>query len=220
MNDLEIAVRQILREEIRSALDEILPRLTSLRATMQPERGSELLISAREAAKRLALSQSTLFKLTKSGQLPCVRVGMSKRYSVDALKKWIVESTTESAASSDLGPPKTASSYATKRGHRSRRVKLSTPAGTTAKQPHPNLMDHDATEENVSVQRETRPFSLLLAEIGVDRSDLPPIKNSDLSRIAEVDTPTLHGWQYRRRPLPEAAIEKLRAHFLKYRKPE
>jgi hypothetical protein len=57
-----------------------------------------------------------------------------------------------------------------------------------------------------------------LSEIGVDHDDLPVITNGNLMRIAEVDIPTLHGWKYLHRPLPEAAEEKLRAHFRQYRK--
>jgi len=47
------------------------------------------LLSARDAAKRLSISQRTLFTLTSTGRIPCVRIGRLVRYSVDTLKKWI-----------------------------------------------------------------------------------------------------------------------------------
>jgi len=69
---------------------------------------------------------------------------------------------------------------------------------------------------------ETRvsPFDLLLEEIGVDRKDLPPLTNGDLMRIAGVDTPALHGWQWHNRQLPDEALERLRHHFIQYRRDE
>ncbi len=39
-------------------------------------------------------------------------------------------------------------------------------------------------------------------------------------RIAEVDTPVLHGWMYLNRELPVEALQKLRDHFASYRSSE
>lgn len=56
----------------------------------QGQRDSEpLLLTPREAAQRLAISESSLYRLTSSGQVPCVRVGRLVRYSVETLRKWI-----------------------------------------------------------------------------------------------------------------------------------
>ena len=46
------------------------------------------------------------------------------------------------------------------------------------------------------------------------------LTNGDLMRIAEVDTPVLHGWMYLNRELPEEALQKLRDHFVSYRSSE
>jgi excisionase family DNA binding protein len=52
-----------------------------------------LLISARDAAMLLNISERTLATYTKSGVLPVVRIGHSVRYSVEALRKWIEQAT-------------------------------------------------------------------------------------------------------------------------------
>jgi excisionase family DNA binding protein len=53
------------------------------------QQAAKLLLTAREAAKSLSVCERTLYELTRSGQIPVVRIGRSVRYSVDDLKKWI-----------------------------------------------------------------------------------------------------------------------------------
>lgn len=48
-----------------------------------------LLLTAREAAKALAVSERTLFNLTKAGRLPAVRIGTSVRYRPADLQSFI-----------------------------------------------------------------------------------------------------------------------------------
>lgn len=48
-----------------------------------------LLVDAREAARMLSISTRTLWSLTDCGEIPCVRIGRSVRYSVEALRGWI-----------------------------------------------------------------------------------------------------------------------------------
>jgi excisionase family DNA binding protein len=55
---------------------------------MQP-----LLLNARDAAEALAVSERTLFTLTKAQKVPCVRLGRSVRYSVKDLEDWIAGQT-------------------------------------------------------------------------------------------------------------------------------
>ena len=66
-----------------------------------------------------------------------------------------------------------------------------------------------------TIQSEERisPLFILLSELGIDRSGLPPITNGELMRIAEVDSASMHGWLYLNRPLPEEAMCRLRNHF-------
>ena len=54
-----------------------------------------MLLTARQAAKVLSISERTLFSVTKSGELPAVRIGRSVRYSVDALREYIRRSSEE-----------------------------------------------------------------------------------------------------------------------------
>jgi excisionase family DNA binding protein len=51
----------------------------------------KLLITAREAAAALAVSERTLWALTQHGEVPVVRIGRSVRYSTVALAQWIEE---------------------------------------------------------------------------------------------------------------------------------
>jgi len=69
-----------------------------------------------------------------------------------------------------------------------------------------------------AVQADQRPgpFEVLLREIGIDRDSLPPLTNGELMRIAEVDTPTMHGWMYLNRSFPEEVRKKLQVHFSNY----
>lgn len=50
---------------------------------------NELLIDAKEAAKRLKISSRSLWSLTNQRQIPAVRIGRSVRYPVDGLRDWI-----------------------------------------------------------------------------------------------------------------------------------
>ncbi len=48
-----------------------------------------MLLTAREAARVLAISPRTLWSHTKTGQIPAVRIGRSVRYAVTDLQAWI-----------------------------------------------------------------------------------------------------------------------------------
>jgi len=48
-----------------------------------------LLLSAREAAKALSVSERTLYSRTADGTLPCVRLGGRRLYDPRALTAWI-----------------------------------------------------------------------------------------------------------------------------------
>jgi excisionase family DNA binding protein len=48
-----------------------------------------LLLKPREAAKRLGISERTLWTITKAKQIPSVRIGRSVRYSIEGLRAWV-----------------------------------------------------------------------------------------------------------------------------------
>ena len=56
---------------------------------MSANKDEPLLLTALKAAKLLAISPRTLWTLTDSGVVPCVRLGRSVRYSVDDLREVI-----------------------------------------------------------------------------------------------------------------------------------
>lgn len=59
-------------------------------ATAAPaENPRPLLVTAVRAAEMLGIGQRTLWSLTDAGDLPCVRIGRSVRYSVADLETWI-----------------------------------------------------------------------------------------------------------------------------------
>jgi excisionase family DNA binding protein len=51
-----------------------------------------MLVSARDAAKLLAISERTLWSLTAAGEIPVVRIGRSVRYDPRDLQTWIERS--------------------------------------------------------------------------------------------------------------------------------
>lgn len=62
-----------------------------------------VLLSARDAARSLAVSERTLSRLTKRGEIACVRLngGRSLRYSVAAIERFVAQQ--EAAAA--IEPP-------------------------------------------------------------------------------------------------------------------
>ena len=74
--------------------------MTSTTSATGPE---PQLVTTREAAKRLCISERKLWQLTNDGMLPVVRIGRAVRYSIADLQKLIGKltnygSTTASAA--------------------------------------------------------------------------------------------------------------------------
>lgn len=229
-SDLERAFRQMLKSVVREVCDELLrERQFSGRPTTPPQRDQEdrFLLRAREAAKRMAISERHLFKLTTEGVLPCVRVGRLVRYSVEGIEQWIRDS--EKADSPEPTPrvaikgektsadrPTTTTKSKSKRIKRKPSTKSALPRKTVAK---PRNVPSKARRSSEPEPEEERPnpFRLLLKEMGIDRDDLGEITNGDLMRIAEVDVPTYHGWMYLGRSMPEQALQKLRDHFANHR---
>lgn len=57
-----------------------------MQSSIAPER---LLLSARDAAKALSISERTLWTLTHRGTVPCIKFGARTLYSVKALQELI-----------------------------------------------------------------------------------------------------------------------------------
>lgn len=54
-----------------------------------------LLLTAREAATALGISPRLLWSHTRSGAIPCIRIGTAVRYSPEALAAWIEKAQTK-----------------------------------------------------------------------------------------------------------------------------
>jgi excisionase family DNA binding protein len=50
---------------------------------------ARLLLTRRQAAQTLAIGERTLWELTRSGAIPCLRIGRAVRYSPLDLQAWI-----------------------------------------------------------------------------------------------------------------------------------
>jgi excisionase family DNA binding protein len=60
----------------------------------------KMLVSVEEAMSALSLGRSKLLELTYSGEIPSVKVGRRRLFSVDELQQWV---TKRSNASGDVG---------------------------------------------------------------------------------------------------------------------
>ncbi len=219
MEDWESILRRLIKSVVREVADEVLReyQLTeSKHSWRDAETEERLLLTPREAAKRLAISDRHLFRLTSEGIIPFVKVGQSKRYSVEAIENWIREAetvgqsnngprksrakTTEPLPATNAKPKETAKTRSTRKTGRIQGKQLQNKA---VKSP-----SNGNNEERIS------PFRLLLDEIGIDRNEFSEITNGEIRQIAGVDIPTMHGWLYLGRDLPEEALEKLRSHFI------
>ena len=224
-HDFEAMLASIAKEAASEAIRQV--RIEE-QGRQQDPAGERLLLRSNEAAEQLAISPATLQRLTKSGELPCVRIGSSVRYSSETLLDWIRQKELSSDGDQPVHPPK----------RMSRSVDLNTAFSQTENSRKPVRDQADPkrsrspekkrpagrkkTPTNRTNESEERrivsPLDDLLDELGVERNDLPPVTNGDLKRIAESDTVTIHGWLHSGRGLPEAETQRLKRHFIQYRK--
>lgn len=54
----------------------------------KPSKLQPILLRPREAAQVLAISPRKLWELTDIGEIRCIRIGRSVRYSVEDLRQW------------------------------------------------------------------------------------------------------------------------------------
>jgi len=71
---------------------------SSTRDTETSGTAEALLLTPREAAARLRLSDRTLWSLTRAGEIPAIRIGRSVRYDPRDLAKWIASKKQGTAA--------------------------------------------------------------------------------------------------------------------------
>lgn len=59
---------------------------------LRPPHDAKQLLTSREAAAVLSISERTLWGLMRSGAIPCVPIGRSVRYDPADLRAWIASS--------------------------------------------------------------------------------------------------------------------------------
>lgn len=227
-DEIDSAFRQLLKAVIREVALELISDQGLLNRTQSQQSTIDdgpFLLSSRETAKRLSISDRHLFSLTKSGLLSCVRVGTSVLYSVETIKQWIRESEASGTRQVEVGDEtddrlpsstraKSRSQPVPKVPAKRSPAKKAIPI--TERKPKKKAEAAPRSDpKNAEIEERRNPFSDLLSEIGVSRSSLPPLTNGELRRIAEVDIATFHGWMYLNRKMPEVALEKLKVHFRK-----
>lgn len=228
-SDFELAFRHILKTVIHEVTVELI-KARWISEQPQPQKQTQadnvMLLRSREAAQRLAISEKHLNNLTRSGSLPCVRVGQCVRYSVETIQQWIRESesievphapsvTTHEEQTTSPTPSKVMSK-ATPKLAAKRNPDIKTAPSIRSKKVKQLASTTLSGSKQAESEDRSNPFSDLLNELGVSRNSLPPLTNGELRRIAEVDMATLHSWMYHSRELPDAAMNKLREHFRAY----
>jgi len=228
-NDLENAIHGLVKIVVQEVVSDLQSRgllVNPITSEQDSDSDDRFLLRAKEVAKRLSISERHLHKMTVEGVIPCVRIGQSVRYRVEAVQDWLRE-----AESTEAPQPRQQASVKKKciktkeakiaRKSQHNNVKKQTVtkpkmSATDTKQKKMPAKKRSTNRTNLEPEQErTNPFSLLLKEIGVDRDELGPLTNGELMKIAEVDIPVFHGWMYKGRELPEEALEKLRIHFSK-----
>lgn len=175
------------------------------------------LLTARDAARRLSISERTLFAMTSSGEIPCVRIGRLVRYSVETLKKWITQHESTDHEPMPLRPslsrPEPEPQPEPSHRPKSRRPERGARASSANAPPPAPAVPKRASSKNPresKPEERTDPFFRLVKGLGIDHATLPPMTNGELMRIAGVDLVEFHGWQHLGKTLPEEALEKLR----------
>jgi excisionase family DNA binding protein len=175
------------------------------------QHGTEpFLLKAREAARRLAISERYLYQLTSSGEVPCVRVGKLVRYSVETLRKWIKD------RESVEHPPLPQKAQAKRPAVQPRRAPVPRAA---PKRRSPSAVQgsaktvSDRSRSGIESAERSSGFSQFLKSVGIARSELPPLTNGELMQVAGVDLVQWHGWQHLGKDLPVEARERLTHHL-------
>jgi excisionase family DNA binding protein len=227
-NGLESVIREFLKSVLLDVAHEVLSsNLSGGTALSSIEMPTEhILLRSSEAAKLLGISERHLFAITRSGVLPCVHVGRLVRYSRDTIREWIrqAESTVDlgqvsKPARQQLKPAKEELRHVE---HPKKRIqKKSTHAVNTSHRRSTaratSVVPQSQRDSNQGTENGPRSVVAFFAnKLGISQDALPCITNGELMTIAEVDIPTLHGWQYLNRDLPESAMAKLQNYFATY----
>ena len=62
---------------------------------MSEQAQETILVDAKRAARMLGCSRSMVNALAKRGELPCVRIGRLRKYSPEALRRWVAQNSVQ-----------------------------------------------------------------------------------------------------------------------------
>lgn len=230
--DLEHALRELLKSVLLEVLRDNSDLLVSRRSkpSYEDSPADQMLLRTAEAAEQLAISESQLRRLARTGVIPSVRIGGIIRYSSATLQEWIRKSESTDAPTRTPQPkrsPTRPDRSPAKPPSALRKTITKKPTHVAEKPILPPQSDRSPSKprerskaENQSEQPHRSRFSRFAEELGIDRESLPPMTNGDIRRIAEVDIPTMHGWLYLSRGLPEDALAKLRDYLIANGRPK
>ena len=68
-----------------------------------PPQPDPLLVNSREAARRLSISERTLWSLTKAGEIPSLNIRKCVRYRLTELAAWVERKAASSSGSAIIG---------------------------------------------------------------------------------------------------------------------
>lgn len=222
-DSLDSVLHSLLKSALLQALQEGLPpppkpTPAPIAKTVDPLQ----LLSLAEVTELLHVSARTVHSLTQSGDLPCLRIGSSVRYRRSSLQEWI-EAKEAGRPAKGRGRPAVSATSTSRRKVTKRGVDASlAPEERSRMQRLPDSRVGPSATQPPRAKTPTSPHRLqqLAVSLGVAYEALPRVTNGDLMRLAEVDMPTLHGWQYRQLDMPEPAMAKLENWVLSFRNAE
>jgi len=226
---LEIELRRFLK----SVLLEVWQEIQQSDSTRRIRRDEEVtaptpkLLKVREAAAALSISEKHLWGLTKSGIIPCVRLGQAIRYDVDMVQKAISQLTAVTPPVRSSVTSKVAKVSEKEATSSTKRKTSSITRKQSAKillEESPRRQERTQTSRQRSTPRKSSraeqphiyksPFIQLAESLGVPEDKLPRLNHGELMRIGEVDKITFHGWAYLGKALPEEVLDRYRQFIL------
>ena len=222
--DFEESLRGLLKSVLIEVAKEVLPLVSQpvLRGDATDVSRPRILLRSNEAAEALTISERYLWTLTHAGKIPCVRIGSLVRYDPAVLREWIT--LPDSARMLDVEPcdSKIISTSRRRREPKSRSNSRRSPIIAKSPQAQPATTRSTSQGSRTEQQSKSQPTSefqrrdirwFIASRIGVDREQLPLLTNGRILEIAGIDIPTLHGWTYLNRDMPEVAIRRLEVFF-------
>ncbi len=122
-----VELSDLIRTIVRETVAELVSTGT-ITTTKPPLAETAQLLTAKETAKRLSISERHLYTLTRSGELPCIHIGKAVRYSLVTIQHWIDQS-----ESREMSPSTKTTSKQMEKPNHGEKAKLASGVSTKAK---------------------------------------------------------------------------------------